>query len=849
MSARPAAASSYVVRTPEGWWSTDVLDGSATRVGLSDVLVALGADPSTSPEPLAAPGQAPGGATVPDEDSWWRPTWMWVGQVDRGALVVEGDSDEPIRLDQRDVRLIDALDQPMRLGEISRRCGIPSGECSERLARLADGGRAVQPSAAPPPSVGHAPGVTASPEPIGEEARTDPAAGDLALRLGRVGRAVGRLVRRTPAAAPERDHRIPVYAVWHREAGPLLSLGMLTASARAHDGGALGEIFEIRRPETMESFLEDLALRGGGPAVLLCSDYVWSLERNLRAARRAATLTDQLVVLHGGPSCPKYEADAERFLVEHGDAADVLVRGEGEYVLPALLEVIAHSPAELCESRLAEIRGITFRRRNGEVVRTPDQERIADLDALPSPYLTGEFDDIHPDAWQYCLSIETTRGCPYGCTFCDWGSSTLSRIRKYSLDRVAAEVEWAASRGVNTINLADANFGIISRDVETARAIARVKARTGSPRDVAFYPAKNTTKHLAEIVDVLLAAGMTPAGSLSLQTSDPDSLAAVERSNISTDHYVRLAAEYRRRGLPLHGDLLVGIPGQTFDSFRRDLQFNLDHEIMSRTWQLQLLPNAPMNDPAHRERFQIRSDATGRVISTSTFSPEERDRMLRLRSIDIVFERYGVLRHLMRVLQWDHGIEATELMVRVLDLTDRDPLRYPLLTWIARFFERFPTTAVGWDAFYEEVGRFVEQELGLEVDAAIRTALRLQQFLMPHPGRSFPATIELEHDYVSYYRAATASLYGDGAASGPTRPLRDWPPAVFEVDGDPLGLCTDGMSYASQSEDPTMENDFVIGGSTAYELESELVRLLPFVAGNGIRARGPAVPVMVRQSL
>ena len=69
------------------------------------------------------------------------------------------------------------------------------------------------------------------------------------------------------------------------------------------------------------------------------------------------------------------------------------------------------------------------------------------------------------------------------------------------------------------------------------------------------------------------------------------------------------------------------------------------------------------------------------------------------------------------------------------------------------------------------------------------------------------------------------------------------------VEGDPLGLCTDGMSYASQSEDPTMENDFVIGGSTAYELESELVRLLPFVAGNGILARGPAVPVMVRQSL
>lgn len=47
---------------------------------------------------------------------------------------------------------------------------------------------------------------------------------------------------------------------------------------------------------------------------------------------------------------------------------------------------------------------------------------------FPSPYLTGEFDEIDPARWR-SATIETNRGCPYGCTYCDWGSATLSRIR------------------------------------------------------------------------------------------------------------------------------------------------------------------------------------------------------------------------------------------------------------------------------------------------------------------------------------------------------------------------------------------------------------------------------------
>ena len=285
--------------------------------------------------------------------------------------------------------------------------------------------------------------------------------------------------------------RIPVYAIWHPHVGPLLSLGMLTAAARNWNDGALTDRYEIRRPETAESFLDDLATRQG-PAVLLCSDYVWSLDENLAAARAGLATNADLVVLHGGPSCPKYEGDAEAFLDTHGDIAHVLTRGEGEHLICELLDALTPTTTSgllapdrptidhpaIDHTALAAIDGITFRTPDGTTVRTPERDRITVLDELPSPYLTGEFDHIPASAWNYGLSVETNRGCPYGCTFCDWGSSTLSRIRKFDLERVTAEIRWAAERRMFSLMVTDANFGIMSRDVETARRIADIRRDT-----------------------------------------------------------------------------------------------------------------------------------------------------------------------------------------------------------------------------------------------------------------------------------------------------------------------------------------------------------------------------------
>lgn len=637
------------------------------------------------------------------------------------------------------------------------------------------------------------------------------------------------------------NERIPVYAVWQESMGPLLSLGILTATARAWSGGVLGEHYEIRRPETEHDFLADLPGRVG-PAVLLSSDYVWSLEENLALARRALAINPQLLVVHGGPSAPKYEVDAARFLEEHGDVAHVIVRGEGELVLCELLSALADGGMSIDSEGLRDVAGITFRTAGGEIVRTPDQDRIMDLDELPSPYLSGEFDHLDASAWGLRpANVETNRGCPYGCTYCDWGSATLSRVRKFDLERVMGEVRWIAERGILNLHYCDANFGMLPRDADIAARTADIARELGAPVSVAFAPAKSTTRHLTRIFDRFMEAGVLVSAAISLQTIDPATLEAVDRTNIPIDTYLALAADLRRRGQAVLGDLIIGMPGQTYEAYKGDLQFFLDHEVMARSWMAKLLPNAPMNAPEYREAHAIEVDDHHVVAATTAMSPADRRRMLRLRDIETITERVGVLRHLMRVLQWDHGIAATDLMERVMDVVASAPRRYPVMSWVMTYFDRLPGVAVGWPRFFDEVERFLADELGVDpADSGIATVLRLQEFLLPAPGRRFPAILPLAHDYVTYYRSATDSLYTTGIASTPDRPLTAHGPAELRVEADPMDLCGAGLSFDGESGDEVIESDFHLFGSASYELDSPLLQLRTVMGGRDSRIDGPA---------
>jgi radical SAM superfamily enzyme YgiQ (UPF0313 family) len=596
--------------------------------------------------------------------------------------------------------------------------------------------------------------------------------------------------------------RVPITPIHQNPMVPPLGLAMVMAYAKDIDGGRLEEHYDFR-PEWLahETPIEELTAR---PGIFLVSNYIWSHRDNLALAARIKAASPHSVMIHGGPDTPKYKGDVIDYF-RINPHVDVAVHVEGEVttaeLLTALQGCVGDGPPDL--SNLRDVAGLSFR--DGDrVVQTGERGRLEDLDSIPSPYLTGLFDN-YGNAPVTSITIETNRGCPYGCTFCDWGSATMSRIRKFDLDRVFAELEWAAQRGIQGFGFADANFGILERDVAIAEKVAALKEEYGFPLHCGTNYAKNTVKHLNKIVSLWVDAGIVTQGMLSLQTMDTETLTTIRRSNIKTEKYDALADEFRRAELPLFVDLMMGLPGQTVTSFRHDLQDTLEREVVAKIHPTTLLMNSPMNEPEYKKLHRIevanstnlglgnRIDQT--VVATSSFTREDYEEMRTIRRNFLLLENFGVLRHVARFVRHETGLLEEELYETVARLGRAQPERWPAIDFTVESGSNVMAPPVSWRQFVDEVHQLLVDELGVVDDDALATVLTVQHALLPAPDRSFPAKYHLAHDYAAWHQAMLDAKAQVGPEwTGMVPRLHTYGPAEFTVD-DRHHVCTQGMGY------------------------------------------------------
>ncbi|MBI2705690.1 MAG: B12-binding domain-containing radical SAM protein [Actinobacteria bacterium] len=584
---------------------------------------------------------------------------------------------------------------------------------------------------------------------------------------------------------------------------PPLALGLILANSSIYEGGRLNDYYDLRPDWVVDHRQLDHLL--DRPGVFLLSNYLWSHTDCLAVSRRVKERHPGSITIHGGPNTPKYDEDIEDYFRRHPHV-DVTVRGEGEAtateVLAALVGSIGDADPDL--SALADVPGISYRARR-KVVRTPDRDRISDLDSIPSPYLNGLFDSYAalPDL---AVTIETNRGCPYGCTFCDWGSATLSRIRKFSLDRVFEEMEWCAKNGVFSIGLADANFGIWERDVEIAERVVQLNAQYGYPKVFGANYAKNTTKHLKKIIELLVDGGVLTQGALSLQTMDEMTLSTIKRSNIKLSKYEELAVEFRRAQLPLIVELMMGLPGATTASFRNDLQQCIDREVRARVPITELLVNSPMNEPAYRREHQITADTIDSgnrslVVSTATYTRDEHAEMKQLRQMFYLFENFGVLRQVARYVRHETGILEIDLYERLRRDLLATPDQWPIMTFTIRAVPFLMVAPGSWAQMLKEIHDYVTNVVGVADDSALRTVLDVQLALLPDRSRQFPDNLSLSHDFAAWHRELVTQKDGGHRDDWPALvpPLRSFPPATLTVD-DPRNVCLQGLGHNIEYE-------------------------------------------------
>ena len=527
------------------------------------------------------------------------------------------------------------------------------------------------------------------------------------------------------------------------------------------------------------------------------STYVWNGRISLEIARRLKQLKPGIVIVFGGPHVPD---QPEAFLRAHPQI-DLAVHNEGERTFLKLLEAWPDREA------WAALAGVSMVRADGSFVRNANVDRVRDLDEIPSPFLEGAFDSImkaNPgESW---IGLwETNRGCPFRCTFCDWGSATAGKVTKFGEERLFREVDWFAEKKIEYIFCCDANFGIQKRDVDIANYVAGVKKSTGYPVALSVQNTKNATERAYLTQKILSDAGLNKGVALSMQSVDMPTLEAIKRDNISLNTYMELQRRFTKDKVETYSDLILGLPGETYESFVRGVDQLMENGQHNRIQfnNLSILPNAEMGDPAYQKKYGMVTveskiiNIHGERVELDDDVPEVQDLVIATAATPLAdWRRTRTFCWMTALLHFDklfqiplimaHGISGISYRDMIEAFMLADATRYPLIAEINAFFESEATsiqqggaeyvfsreylniywpadeyifvklTAEGkFDAFYAEAGKLLEETVrarhaGLPMDV-LDEAIKLNHALVHQPFAKTNLTVKLRYDILDYW--------------------------------------------------------------------------------------------------
>lgn len=326
------------------------------------------------------------------------------------------------------------------------------------------------------------------------------------------------------------------------------------------------------------------------------SIYVWNEKLSLKVAEKLKKLNPKVLIIFGGPQVPD---KAEKFMKKNF-FIDISVHNEGEQTFLEILD-------DFYEQKNSEIPNTSTIVKTGQKIfykKISNRAKLKDLDLIPSPFLNGYFDQLlkkNPN--QTFLALwESNRGCPFSCTFCDWGSATASKVYQFELLRLYDELDWIGRNKIPFVFVCDANFGLLPRDEEIAKFVSKIKNKYGYPEAFSTQNTKNVKERSYKVQKILSDSGLSKGVTLSMQSMNERTLELIKRDNISLTTYSQLQNKFKSEGVLTYSDLILGLPGETLTSWKNGIKELINNGQHNRIQfnNLSLLPNAEMSAEEYR---------------------------------------------------------------------------------------------------------------------------------------------------------------------------------------------------------------------------------------------------------
>ncbi len=339
---------------------------------------------------------------------------------------------------------------------------------------------------------------------------------------------------------------------------PFLGLQYLSAFLKQH--GHAVDLVDCQVEPLAPSALAERVERGayglvGFFAIYVNRDQLLACVREIRDRLRVP-------VVVGGPDCFNDEAYLRA-------GVDYVVRGEGESTLHELVERLdARTP-------LDDVLGLS-RLERGELRRNPDRPFIADVDSLPFPDRSHYPIRVWHDYMDFNMrkpfaTLITSRGCPYGCEFCDSPSLWHRKVRQRSPGNVLAEIDdLVREHGVRYLLFSDDIFGIsFEWQKEFCEALAARRYDLGY--FCLIHPL--VYGHRTEERMDLLARSGCRTFHIGVQSASATVLRTSGRTAGELKHHRPIVELARRHGILSFTTFIHGLPGDSREGFAESRAF------------------------------------------------------------------------------------------------------------------------------------------------------------------------------------------------------------------------------------------------------------------------------------
>ena len=442
-----------------------------------------------------------------------------------------------------------------------------------------------------------------------------------------------------------------------------LNIGLLSSHAKQRFGQEV-DIELFKYPQDLREALIDRP-----PHLLGCSNYVWNSNLSYYFCSMAKSIDPKMITVFGGTNYPFDNRSQEKFLRKRPDV-NFHVYYEGEISFSNILEraLSVSDPYRVFDEPIAGSQFISPD--SGQFLSGPPVPRIKNLDSVPSPYVSGLLDKFFDG--HLTPLVETARGCPFTCNFCNAYHEYFTKVNKFSDDYVREELTYIAKRasatGVSHVTILDNNFGMIPRDWSTAQLFASLKTDYGWPMSISAWTGKNAKERVIDVTKVL---GETLSISMSVQSMDATVLKNIGRQNIRGEDYREISDNLSAQGRPQHAEIIMPLPGETFATHIKGLNELLDTNVSKvLSYTLQVLHGTPYKDDENFRREH--GYVTKFRIVPLDFSQFDDDRIFDVEEVGVATNAFS----------FDEYIEARKYLL-VTDLCFSSGVFDPLKKYLA----------------------------------------------------------------------------------------------------------------------------------------------------------------------